>query len=362
MRDNSEFTIRFHQQLLSSYKQINKSTKPMNWRQSVRLYVKLLAAQILKDNLLYLLQYKNDELRYFLNHLEELRSVYSWLGDDYSKSLLLQLIIRKIPGFQHFTSLIDESSERKRFEHASTLIIEEGTHNSLMGATTFRLGLYNLFDIGYSIHAYMHQMNVVWTFMSEQYRYKHENVEIGVEPGDVAIDAGGCWGDTALYMASKNARHVYSFEFANDNLIIFNDNLDKNPVLAQAISIVQKAVWDEDDAELNFEANGPATQVFEDDDLNSTVHTVSIDTFTDNNVERVDFIKMDIEGAELRALKGAKNTIIRFGPRLAITVYHKPEDLWTIPHYIKSLQGNYVFYLDHFTTTMDETVLFAALK
>lgn len=76
----------------------------------------------------------------------------------------------------------------------------------------------------------------------------------------------------------------------------------------------------------------------------------------------VSFIKMDIEGSELETLKGAENTILKNMPILAICVYHKPEDLITIPQYISSLQTStqkYSFYLRHHSYMLTETVLYA---
>ena len=49
------------------------------------------------------------------------------------------------------------------------------------------------------------------------------------------------------------------------------------------------------------------------------------------SLDRVDFIKMDIEGAERQALEGARETIQRFRPKLAIALEHRPEDLKDIP-------------------------------
>ena len=75
--------------------------------------------------------------------------------------------------------------------------------------------------------------------------------------------------------------------------------------------------------------------------------------------DRVTMIKMDIEGSELEALKGAKQTIQRDKPKLAICIYHKPEDIIEIPCYIKELVPRYRLYLRHYGNGDTETVLYA---
>lgn len=71
------------------------------------------------------------------------------------------------------------------------------------------------------------------------------------------------------------------------------------------------------------------------------------------------FIKMDIEGAEVEALKGAKRTIAEYRPQLAICVYHRLSDLWEVPLYIKSCYEGYKFYLRNYNYMGLETVLYA---
>ena len=75
--------------------------------------------------------------------------------------------------------------------------------------------------------------------------------------------------------------------------------------------------------------------------------------------EQVNFIKMDIEGAEQAAIRGAKRHISEDRPILAISVYHLPEDLHVIPHMIMELCPNYQFYLRHHMTDTNETIFYA---
>lgn len=78
--------------------------------------------------------------------------------------------------------------------------------------------------------------------------------------------------------------------------------------------------------------------------------------------EGASYIKMDIEGAELKALEEARNTIVNYKPKLAICVYHKPEDIIEIPLYIHKIVPEYRFYLRHHSKTAEETVLYAIVK
>jgi hypothetical protein len=90
------------------------------------------------------------------------------------------------------------------------------------------------------------------------------------------------------------------------------------------------------------------------------ISTLSIDDFVKRNrIPKVDFIKMDIEGAELSALRGAVETLKTSKPKLAIAVYHDVNDLVQIPTFLSELNLGYRFHLDHYTIHSEETVLFA---
>lgn len=75
------------------------------------------------------------------------------------------------------------------------------------------------------------------------------------------------------------------------------------------------------------------------------VRTIKLDDFIE---ERVTYIKMDIEGMELDALQGAEKIIKRDAPKLAISIYHKKEDMVEIIKYLKVLKPTYKFYMRHY--------------
>ena len=93
---------------------------------------------------------------------------------------------------------------------------------------------------------------------------------------------------------------------------------------------------------------------------NVTIDAEKIDDIVGDT--KIDFIKMDIEGSELKALRGATETIKRDKPTLMICVYHKAEDLITIPQFIKNLYGDYKFYLRKHTRIAETELVLYGVK
>jgi len=89
------------------------------------------------------------------------------------------------------------------------------------------------------------------------------------------------------------------------------------------------------------------------------IEVISLDEYLKDEKKPVTFIKMDIEGAELNALKGAQQTIKKYKPKLAICIYHKPEDVWEIPNLLLEFVPDYKFYIRHYSLSSFETVLYA---
>ena len=306
--------------------------------------------------------YRLKNILKIIRKLRNFSQIYNLLEDQYSKQVFIRLLSARVFGFENvFVSPIANIkwiNKNSFFEslYDSNQVIDDGK---------YKLNLFNLRSIGFPLRVYDDNASLAFAFLIEQYRYKHNNI-IEVEKGDYVIDAGACWGDTALYFAAKTGifGKVFSFEFLERNLKIFKENLNLNPNLKDIIEINKRPIWKDSNTELNFYEDGVSGVVFFNNEKNSTekLITISIDDFVkEKKLAKIDFIKMDIEGAEVAGLLGAKETIIKYQPKLAISVYHKIEHIYKIPKYINSFNLNYKFYIDHFSTGRAETILFAII-
>jgi len=291
--------------------------------------------------------------------------LYKKVSDRQSQEILIKLLTFRCLGHRtvklplNQPSYWDSIKAIQEFSNKSDFIEIDFNHWKL-----FRL---NLNNIGIPIDLYLTVKAALNQFILKQYECVHEHGSIKVEPGDHAIDAGACWGDTALSFAQLGGPEskVYSFEFIPSNLEIMNRNFSLNPELKERIKVFEQPLWEEHNLRVFYKDNGPSSRIsfvlF--DDSPGSVETTSIDyLFEEGKIPKVDFIKMDIEGAELTCLKGAVQTIQKNKPKLAISVYHHLEDFLDIPEFIDSLNLGYRYYLRHFTIHKEETILFAEVK
>lgn len=176
---------------------------------------------------------------------------------------------------------------------------------------------------------------------------------------EIFVDAG-CYdlsSSIALREHCKYVKKVYAFEPDQENFkkCLQNKELYHFPQAA----IFPYGTWSKED-ELHFLARGgESSRVRADGDLSVPVR--AIDEVIDPG-DCVTFIKMDVEGSELESLKGAQKTIQRCRPKLAICIYHRPEDMTEIPLYIKSLVPEYQLYVRHHSNRDTETVLYAVTR
>ena len=292
------------------------------------------------------------------------RYLYELLEDEKSKELLVKLVAFRILGHKRVKLPRNNEQFWKNLEVISTLESEEDTID--VNFDNWTLKRTNLSPLGIPIELYYLAIGTNCTFLLEQYKYEESSGEalVRARSGDTVMDLGGCWGDTALYFANcvGNDGKVFSFEFIPSNISIFKQNLALNPILQRVVNLIDRPVWHESDLEVFYTDLGPGSWVSFDrpEAFDGRVETISIDdAVQQNDINKVDFIKMDIEGAEPEALKGAVRTIEKFRPKLAISIYHNLSHFSQIPSFIDSLGLGYKFYLDHFTIHTDETILFA---
>ena len=202
--------------------------------------------------------------------------------------------------------------------------------------------------------------NVAATFLSGQYYFDHDGVQIGPEVGDYVIDGGGCLGDTALAFAADVGAdgHVYTFDPMLRHCEIMRDAFQMNSGLASHIDLFDVGLADEDSP--RDASHSTAMAVNFGARLEAGLPTRTIDGLVKaNEIRRIDFIKLDVEGSELAALQGGEGSLKRWRPKLAISLYHRPEDFFSIPLWLDSLDCGYRFFLDHYSIHQEETVLYA---
>lgn len=174
---------------------------------------------------------------------------------------------------------------------------------------------------------------------------------------EIFVDGGAYDLETArkfINWTNGNYKKIYSFEPDADNFKRCKNSLEKRPI--ENLCLLNKGTWNAAGT-LNFVMGGEGSHISEGKNNNVSIQTEAIDNVVLD--EHVTFIKLDVEGAELKTLQGAKNTIIKNKPRLAISIYHKPEDIIEIPAYILSLNPDYKFYIRHYKFSYNETVLYA---
>lgn len=296
------------------------------------------------------------------SELEGLNKVYHLLGEQKDKELLVNIIAYRLIGYKKIKLPLSS----KEYWLGIEKIDKSSNKSEFIDLKFMNHQLYKHKIKEYDVNIFYTPQGIYTDFVIEQYAYKNDNILIHAQDGDTIIDAGGCWGDTALYFAAKVGKKgaVYTFEFIPSNIQIFNKNISINPTLKENIFLVENPVWEKSNLEIFYNDNGPGSSVTFEKTKNhdgiSITKTID-DLVSENKLEKIDFIKMDIEGAEPYALKGAVETIKKFKPTLAIAIYHSIDDIINIPAWINSLNLGYKFYLGHYTIHKEETILFAKI-
>lgn len=186
--------------------------------------------------------------------------------------------------------------------------------------------------------------------------FQEEEKIIITRPGEIFIDAGAYSGETCeafsrwcsdyskIYLMEPD---VLMFQIASEYVKVKKIN---------NVICVNKGAYSHE-TEIAFMNDAALGSSNINENGTDKIWTTSIDGML--NGKEATYIKMDIEGAEMEALRGAEETIQKYMPKLAISIYHKDDDLWKIPCYIKGKYPQYKLFIRHYTPFTTETVLYA---
>lgn len=288
-----------------------------------------------KDNLRneYFKAYKNagsfcewDYMEYlYRNDFEDkLKNVTKNLDSENQKRFK-EILIRAL-----FVNMIKQKSlyfddELLQQEESEKFKMENCSPNKIKEFTFF--GKYNL-------HAFM---DLIFTKNDKQY----------IANKDI-IDAGAYTGDTTLPLSKLTTGNVYAFEPFSDSYDFLTKNINANKI--KNIIPVKKSLGNKN-GERNLFLSGTNFQGITSDsnirpyDKILKVEETTIDAFVDENNLNIGLISVDVEGAEMDLLEGAKNTIINQKPILNISIYHKVSDFFDIIPWVANLKLGYEFQL-----------------
>ena len=240
-------------------------------------------------------QKMKDEKKFFLEHAQELKAVYDSLEDDRSRSVFENIL-------------------KYRVTYDRAYLKRSRTKNDL----------------------------------STQYLVS----ELQFSDHEIIVDCGAYIGDTAkLFFKNVPGCKVIALEPDEKTFEILCS------LKIKGLTPIKAGAWSEDTT-VGFSDKGGATGGGSiGSSGNTKIEVKALDHLPE--CQTATYIKMDIEGAELEALKGAEKIITRERPKLAICIYHQPEDFFEIPLYIINLNPNYKLYVYHHNNDITETVLYA---
>lgn len=236
----------------------------------------------------------------------------------------------------HFTGWKDDiNSHFKEYENVYDLLADKKSKNTF----------FNL--INYKISGDLRYLACFDDLRPDQYFEDFLNLP----PNPTFADIGGFQGETSIKFIERYPDYnaIYFFEPEISNL-----NLAKKVLSPYAnIQFFPIGLFNRKGT-LSFISDGSSSKI-SNSSSESSIHVDCLDNIVNT---KIDFIKMDIEGAEGDAIDGMKNTIQNYHPALAVCVYHKPDDFRILTRKILNIRNDYTLYMRHYSAGVDETVMF----
>lgn len=167
------------------------------------------------------------------------------------------------------------------------------------------------------------------------------------------VDGGAYRGETLLALAAQaEVSNAYLFEPDPENFIALVNTIKSTMLLAVCMPLALADSY----GTLSFNAgNGEGCAITREGDQH--IAAVALDEVLQGHP--LDVIKLDVEGGEIAALHGASGLIKRYRPVLAISLYHRPPDVWEIPELLSLICEDYLFYIRQHHYNSFDAVLYA---
>lgn len=193
----------------------------------------------------------------------------------------------------------------------------------------------------------------------EKEQYFFEKSPWEYSSNETYLDCGAYTGDSINdFIEEVNGKYkrIIAIEPDSENYKILNENIKINKW--ENITTVACGIYEKRDI-MKFNSTGDMeAQISQDGEIEIEVD--SIDNIVNN--QAVSIIKMDIEGTEMSALKGAERTILKNRPILMISAYHKKTDLFEIYEFVSNKVNDYVFFFRCHKPLAIDAVLYAVPK
>ena len=288
----------------------------------------------------------------FENFVEKTKSFYKKFNKKLSPFCVVKIILTSpLPFFKKIFYLIP--SKIFIFQERENLILEYRIKNLLKDlnhilnnkeekkAPFFKI----IKDENFEFSSNMENFSMV--ILKDQYL-----VNQFIKKNDIVIDAGANIGFFSLFAAFKEAK-VFAFEPVSEtyNRLLENINYFKAEKEIFPFCFALGDLKKESLIRFNPFSSDQSTIIDSGRSLTKKfvlkkVNIITIDDFVnENKIKKIDFIKIDTEGYELKILKGAKETIKKFKPKIAISAYHKKEDKKEIPDFLLKIRPDYQYKL-----------------
>ena len=182
--------------------------------------------------------------------------------------------------------------------------------------------------------------------LAEQKRRIYGNDQQSARAGDIVLDCGANVGVTVRVWLAAGAKQIVAIEPAPENIECLRRNF-KDEIATGRVIVYPKGVWDKDEImPMQIDPSNSAADSFLIHRQGGTevrgIPLTTIDKLVSElKIEQVDFIKMDIEGAEPRAIVGGHETIAKYHPRMALCTYHAPDHPKKVPELVRAAWPGY---------------------